>query len=186
MQKKRFILKSFLSLFLVLGFLITLQSCKKTTELPSPPETNAVEVLDNLHGTEIADSYRWLEDQESPETREWINAQNAHTDLILTPLPGRVELKELLTKLIRIDTLGMPTQRAGRYFFHKRNADQELSVIYMREGLRGDDSPVCHCRGTACRAPATYPDLLRRRRSAARPATPVHTSSAVAGSGMAP
>lgn len=139
MQKKRFILKSLLSLFLVLGFLITLQSCKKTTELPSPPETNAVEVLDNLHGTEIADSYRWLEDQESPETREWINAQNAHTDLILTPLPGREELKELLTKLIRIDTLGMPTKRAGRYFFHKRNADQELSVIYMREGLRGDD-----------------------------------------------
>lgn len=139
MQKKRFILRSLLSLLLFLGFLITWQSCKKTTELPSPPETKAFEVLDNLHGVEIADSYRWLENQESPETREWINAQNAYTDLILTPLPGREELKELLTKLIRIDTLGMPTQRAGRYFFHKRNADQELSVIYMREGLRGDD-----------------------------------------------
>jgi len=115
------------------------QSCKKDIGVPPPPETKVVEAVDTLHGVDIADPYRWLEDQKSPETREWIAAQNAYTDSILGSLSSRDELKALAAKLIKTDTISIPTERGGRYFLTKRRADQELSVIYMRQGLDGED-----------------------------------------------
>ena len=54
----------------------------------APPKTTVTEVKETVQGTEIVDPYRWLEDQNSPETRAWIDAQNAYTD-ILSKLPGR-------------------------------------------------------------------------------------------------
>jgi len=47
------------------------------TSIPAPPETRRDDAVDIFHGIEIIDSYRWLEDQESPETRDWLDAQNA-------------------------------------------------------------------------------------------------------------
>ena len=88
---------------------------------------------------EIVDSYRWLEDQYSPETRKWIEAQNKYTDSLLKSLPGREELRKLVSNLLKVDTISIPIERGGRYFFYKRGADQELSIIYMRKGLRGED-----------------------------------------------
>lgn len=105
----------------------------------APPPTRTDNVRENLHGVEITDPYRWLEDQRSPETRRWIDAQNAYTQSVLGRLPGREELKRRLTELIRIDSIGTPVERGGRYFFTKRRADQDLSVIYMRKGLKGAD-----------------------------------------------
>jgi prolyl oligopeptidase len=104
-----------------------------------PPETRRDDVVEDIHGVEIVDHYRWLEDQDSPETRAWIEAQNAYTQSLLSSVPGRDKIKQQLTDLIRIDTISMPTARNGRYFFTRRLADQDLSVIYMREGLDGED-----------------------------------------------
>jgi prolyl oligopeptidase len=118
---------------------VAVQSCKKGIDVPPPPETKVVEAVDTLHGVDIVDPYRWLEDQKSHQTREWIDAQNAYTDSVLGSLSGREELKSLAAKLIKIDTIGIPTERGGRYFLTKRSADQELSVIYMRQGLDGED-----------------------------------------------
>jgi protease II len=53
---------------------------------PGPPKTRTDDVKEVLHGTEIVDPYRWLEDQKSPETRAWIDAQNAYTRSLLDPL----------------------------------------------------------------------------------------------------
>jgi prolyl oligopeptidase len=104
-----------------------------------PPATERGEVVDTLHGVEIPDPYRWLEDQTGPDTRDWIDAQNAYTDSLLEPLSGRHELSALVAKVLEVDAVGLPTERGGRYFYSKRQADQDLAVLYVREGLRGAD-----------------------------------------------
>jgi len=106
---------------------------------PSPPKTRTENVNEVLHGVEIVDPYRWLEDQNSPETRAWIDAQNEYTDSRLGSLPGRDEIKQRLAQLIKIDAIGTPRVRNGRYFFSRRRADHDLYVIYTRDGLKGQD-----------------------------------------------
>jgi prolyl oligopeptidase len=105
-----------------------------------PPTTRQDNVKEVIHGVQITDPYRWLEDQESPETRKWIEAQNEYTDAVIGSLPGRDKLTERITDLMRIDSVGMPAVRNGRYFFLKREAEQELAVICMRKGLKGKDT----------------------------------------------
>lgn len=104
-----------------------------------PPPTSVTNDVDELHGIQIADPYRWLEDQESPKTRTWLAEQNKYTDSILEQIPGKDSLREKITKLIRIDVVSTPVERGGRYFLSKRKAEQALSVIYMREGVYGRD-----------------------------------------------
>jgi prolyl oligopeptidase len=106
---------------------------------PAPPKTRTDNVKEVLHGVEIMDPYRWLEDQNSPETRAWINAENEYTQSILGKVPGRDRLKERLAELLKVDTVTAPRACSGRYFFTKRRASQDLSVIYVRQGLKGND-----------------------------------------------
>ncbi|HYO91008.1 MAG TPA: hypothetical protein VEQ40_05200, partial [Pyrinomonadaceae bacterium] len=99
----------------------------------TPPKTRAEPVKDTIFGTTVVDPYRWLEDQNSPETRAWIDEQNRYTDAILQALPGRDRISRRLSELLKIDTIGVPFERGGRYFFSKRLATQNQPVIYMRE-----------------------------------------------------
>ncbi|MCY4121848.1 MAG: S9 family peptidase, partial [Acidobacteria bacterium] len=108
-------------------------------DVPPPPPTEVREVVDTLHGVEVPDPYRWLEDQEAPETRAWIDAQNVHTDAVLNALPGREELRALAASVLERDAIGLPNERGGRYFYSKRRADQNLAVLYVRDGLDGDE-----------------------------------------------
>jgi len=136
----RIMFQVFIPIFSILCFMFVIQSCKKEEEkIPPPPESKVINVGENVHGVEIVDHYRWLEDQESPETREWIKEQNAYTDSILASLSGREDMKELVSKYIKIDTITTPVEMGGKYFFYKRKADQDLFIIYMREGLTGED-----------------------------------------------
>lgn len=130
------------SLCLVAALLASCTEETVTVEVGAPPVTMKGDVVDVLHGVEIADPYRWLEDQESEETRAWIDEQNKFTDSVLEQLPGRDEMTELFTKLAKIDTITTPFETGGRYFYNKRLADQDLNVIYMREGLEGEETVV--------------------------------------------
>lgn len=114
-------------------------ACVHGPTLMTPPETRTDNVKETLHGVEIVDPYRWLEDQKSAETREWINRQNEYTDSIVDTLPGRERISRRLMELMKIDRIGTPRTRNDRYFFSKRSADQEQWVICMREGLEGED-----------------------------------------------
>jgi prolyl oligopeptidase len=105
----------------------------------APPKTRTDNVKEVIHGVEVVDPYRWLEDQNSPDTRAWIDAQNEYTDALLGSLPGRDQLKQRITQLMRIDSIATPRERGGRYFSTRRLAHQDLSVIYMRKGLKGQD-----------------------------------------------
>ena len=107
--------------------------------LQSPPPTRTVEVREQLHGAEVADPYRWLEDRSDPETGAWIERQNAYARSILDRLPQRAAIERRLMELLRVDAAQTPVERAGRYFFLRRSAGQEQYVLYMRRGPRGRD-----------------------------------------------
>ena len=108
-------------------------------EQKGPPPTRVDNVTETLHGVTIVDPYRWLEDQNSPETRAWINAQNEYTSSILGSLPFRNQIHDRLTQLLKVDTINTPFEKGGRYFISKRRADQNQAVVYVRNGLNGRD-----------------------------------------------
>jgi prolyl oligopeptidase len=104
-----------------------------------PPETKKEEVKETIHGVEITDPYRWLEDQNSRETRAWIDAQNAYTKSVLGELPGRAAVEERIGQLLKVDISSTPVERKGRYFFSRRHADRDLPILYVRKGIQGPD-----------------------------------------------
>jgi prolyl oligopeptidase len=119
---------------------LTLAACQPAAPpLPHPPETRVEPVVEVLHGVEIVDPYRWLEDQESAETRAWIDAQNAYTDAVLADLPQRRELTARFRELMEVDQVQLPLAAAGRYFFLKRSAGQDLFVLHLRRGDGEDE-----------------------------------------------
>lgn len=104
-----------------------------------PPPTRRAEIRDTFHGVEIADAYRWLEDQDSAETRAWIDAQNAYTHAQLMGRPERKVIASRLAELMRVDHTGAPIERGGRYFLSKKKAADDLPILYVRTSLDGPD-----------------------------------------------
>ena len=107
--------------------------------LPSPPATVEKPVTENVHGTTITDPYRWLEDQNAPETRAWIDSQMKYTEQYLSQVKVRPEIEKELDRLERVENYTIPMEREGKYFFKKRLADENQGSIYVRNGLHGDD-----------------------------------------------
>ena len=105
------------------------------------PPTRVATVKETLHGVTIADPYRWLEDQNSPETRAWIDAQIQYTQSYLARIP-RERLKSRLTELRRVDSVGTPTMRGNRYFFTRRLKQENRTSICMRTGFGGKDEVI--------------------------------------------
>jgi prolyl oligopeptidase len=107
--------------------------------LDPPPKTEVKPVTDTLHGVSITDPYRWLEDQDSPQTRAWIDEQVKYTESFLATLPGRDKLQKDLEPYFRVDAVGSPTVRGGRYFFSRRLAGENRASIIVRDALKGAD-----------------------------------------------
>jgi len=103
------------------------------------PATRAGDVQETLHGVVVSDPYRWLEDQDSAETRAWITQQNDYTHNLLDSWPGRKRLEERLARLKKVERISSPIERSGRLFYRKRGADQEQFVIYTRQGDAGKE-----------------------------------------------
>jgi prolyl oligopeptidase len=113
--------------------LITFAEATETSR-PAPPQTRQEVVTDTLHGVVIQDPYRWLEDQQSPETRDWIARQNEYTQSLLGTLPGRDRIREKIERMVRTEDIGIPMHRNGRYFFTRRLPEEDLDVICVRYG----------------------------------------------------
>ena len=125
----------FRSKFLLLALAAAIAAPRSTPV----PKTRTGSVTETIHGVTIRDPYRWLEDQQSPETRAWIDAQNAYSQSVLSALPGRAAIQKRLEQLLKTDRFGLPTVRQGRYFFLRRLADQNQFTICLRSGVRGAD-----------------------------------------------
>jgi prolyl oligopeptidase len=102
------------------------------------PDTRREDVVEVLHGVEVHDPYRWLEDASSPEARAWASAQDRFARSQLAALPQRDALKQRIAALSYIDRVFPPERRGQRYFYEQQRADQEKSVFYVREGATGE------------------------------------------------
>lgn len=98
----------------------------------NPPESRREALVETIHGVEIADPYRWLEDQESAETRAWIESQNDYTEEVLAQAPDATQIRARLEELYRVESLAPPVVRGDRYFIARRDAGRDLTTLYVR------------------------------------------------------
>ncbi|MDB9348276.1 prolyl oligopeptidase family serine peptidase [Nodularia spumigena] len=101
----------------------------------SYPISNKSDQVDNYHGTLVADPYRWLEDPDSAETRNWISAENQITFAYLNEIPAREKIKQRLTKLWDYEKYGIPFKEGDNYFYFKNDGLQNQSVLYTLKTL---------------------------------------------------
>jgi prolyl oligopeptidase len=107
----------------------------------APPRTPVEPVTEILHGIEITDPYRWLEDQNSPRTRKWLEEQTAYTRTYFDAIPDRERIRTRVSELlVQKEVISEPWNIGDRYFFLKREEGRELPVIVMRNGLFGEDT----------------------------------------------
>lgn len=97
------------------------------------PKTKKVEQIDEYHGVKIADPYRWLEDDNSAETKKWVEAQNKVTFGYLNTIPEREQLKKRLTELWDYAKYSVPFKEGGKYFYYKNDGLQNQSVLYVTD-----------------------------------------------------
>ena len=97
------------------------------------PETKKIEQVDDYSGVKVPDPYRWLEDDNSDETKAWVQAQNKITFDYLGKIPERESIKRRLTELWNFERYGAPFKRGSRYFLTKNDGLQNQSVLYTMD-----------------------------------------------------
>lgn len=111
------------------------QTCPATGPATTYPVSKKVDQQDNYHGTMVADPYRWLEDANSAETKEWVEAQNKVTQAYLAQIPNREAIKQRLTKLWNYERFSVTYKEGGRYFYSRNDGLQNQAVLYTMKSL---------------------------------------------------
>ncbi len=106
------------------------------------PQTSREDVVDNYFGTEVADPYRWLEDDNSEATAAWVAAQNEVTFDYLHSLPSRDKIKSRLEQLWDYPTQSAPTKHGDWYYISRNSGLQNQSVIYRKRDLESAEEEV--------------------------------------------
>ncbi len=146
---------------LTLGLILSLSACSApptqppqnlptatasaTVAAPTPPPVSGPPlarreaISDTLHGVEVADPYRWLEDEKAAEVQTFLRDHQAHTREVLDAMSWRTPLASRLTELSYLESVSPPSRRGTRFFFSRRHKDKEKTVYYWREGREGKD-----------------------------------------------
>jgi prolyl oligopeptidase len=98
------------------------------------PTTRKIDQVDNYHGVRVEDPYRWLEDDQSAETKAWVEMQNRYTGAYLNSLPGREAMQKRLREVMNYPKLGMPIERGEYIYFSRNDGLQNQSVWYWQKG----------------------------------------------------
>ncbi|WP_428683764.1 prolyl oligopeptidase family serine peptidase [Sphingopyxis sp.] len=134
---------------LALALLVTAPSVAQAADTASAatpaakiayPETERGNTVDRQFGVDVADPYRWLEDdvRVNPKVAAWVADQNKVTDAYLATLPGRDTFKKRMTELYNYERFGLPRKAGTRYFYTRNDGLQPQSVLYVRDGLKGE------------------------------------------------
>jgi prolyl oligopeptidase len=102
------------------------------------PASPKGDVVDDYHGTKVADPYRWLENPDAAESRAWIEAQNQLTYGYLEKIPSREPLKRRLTELWDFERYGVPSREGSRYVYSRNDGLQSQSVLYVADTLEAE------------------------------------------------
>ena len=117
------------------GSMTSMSTPSAALTYPDSPKGNQI---DTYHGITVPDPYRWLEDPQSPDSRQWIEAQNQVTFGYLEDLPRRDEINQRLTQLWNYERYSTPFKRGGRYFYFKNDGLQNQSVLYTLPSLEAE------------------------------------------------
>ena len=101
----------------------------------SYPHTRRDDLVENLHGTDVADPYRWLEDADDPEVTAWVAAQRDFAEAALGQLPARAWFAELMGRIVARPRAGVPVKRGGRWFVSRNDGTTPQDVWYTAETL---------------------------------------------------
>src|SRR5688572_14175735 len=123
--------KIFSVLFLVLPLWIMAQAPIQY------PETKKVETVEDYHGTKLADPYRWLEDDRSEETKQWVTEQNKVTFGYLDKIPYRAQWLKRMEEINNYPKYSSPSRTNEYFYFYKNDGLQNQSVLYRQKGLAG-------------------------------------------------
>lgn len=115
-----------------------MSSCSKKVAPIVYPDTKLEDVSDSYFGKQIADPYRWLENDTAKDVEAWVNAQNKVTEDYLSKIPFRPQLQNRLTELVNYEKIGIPFKKKGKYYFYKNDGLQNQSVLYVKETLNGE------------------------------------------------
>ena len=99
------------------------------------PYAKTVEQVDDYHGVKVTDPYRWLEDTDSRDTRDWVEAENKLTFSYLEQIPYRQAIHDRLTKLWNYERYRVPEKQGKRYFYEHNNGLQNQNVLFVTESL---------------------------------------------------
>jgi len=115
------------------------------------PATERGNTVDPQFGVDVADPYRWLEDdvRVNSKVAAWVADQNKVTDAYLATLPGREAFKARMTELYNYERFGLPTKAGTSYFYSRNDGLQPQSVLYVREGLAGEGRVLIDPNGWA-------------------------------------
>ena len=117
---------------------ILMLACKNTQKNDTInlkyPNTKKVDSVDTYFGIKIQDPFRWLEDDRSPETENWVKEQNKTTFNYLDKIPFRKELKKRLEQLWNFEKLGSPFKEGDYVYFFKNDGLQNQNVLYRKKG----------------------------------------------------
>ena len=140
-MKRNVLTSTFLIFFTLSNFLIQAQTMQNNK--PTYPKTREdPSVIDDYHGTKVADPYRWLEDDNSTETKEWVKKQNEVTFAYLEKIPNRQAAKDRIEKLWNYEKYGTPFKKGGKYYFYKNDGLQNQSVLYVQNELNAPPSVI--------------------------------------------
>ena len=118
-------------------FILLFVTGTASAQLTYPP-TKKVDVSDNYFGTTIADPYRWLEDDNSEETKSWVQQQNTVSGSYLAAIPFRDKVKSRLDILWNYPKYGSPRKEGSYYYFSKNDGLQNQSILYRQAGLKAN------------------------------------------------
>lgn len=137
--RNQFIMKKLIFLLLSLTVVLMI-SCQQ--QKFNYPVTAKVDQVDDYFGTKVADPYRWLEDDTSAQTAEWVKAQNEVTFGYLGQIPYRQKIQERLTKIWDYPKVSAPYKEGGRYYYSRNDGLQNQFVQYSKETLDGEERMV--------------------------------------------
>ena len=107
-----------------------------------PSTSKDTTIKDDFHGIKVSDPYRWLEDENSSNTKKWIKNQNSTVYAYLDQIPFRDAIEERLHKIWNYERYSTPLKKGGKYYFFKNDGLQNQSVLYAQESLDGTAKPI--------------------------------------------
>ncbi|MDR2293128.1 MAG: prolyl oligopeptidase family serine peptidase [Prevotellaceae bacterium] len=118
-------------------FMLGISCTEKTETNITYPKAEKQNVTDTYFGVEVADPYRWLENDTAQAVADWVEAENKITQNYLENIPFRDKLKQRLTSIVNYEKIGTPFKKHGKYYFFKNNGLQNQSVLYVKETIDG-------------------------------------------------